>query len=85
MKFIINEGGRIHFNYEAYHGVIGIFYDSTWSGVLTYLIFGLICIFTIIGIIATLKFVLTKLLFGKKKTEVKDSGKVWLKTGKWPD
>lgn len=52
-------------------------YDSTLDGVLAYIIFGLFCIFAIIGFITVLKI----LFFGRTKKE--DPGKKWLRTGKF--
>lgn len=74
MRFIIGEGGLSYLERIAYRGVIGIFFDSTWSGMLAYLIFGLICIFTVIGIIATIKGILTG--FGRKP---KSTYEIWQK------
>lgn len=77
MKFIIGEGGWSWLERIAYRGCIGIFYDSTWGGVLTYLIVGLICLFAVIGVISVLKW----LIFGKPKKN-KDPYKEWIKSGK---
>lgn len=77
MKFLIGEGGWSWLERASYRGGIGLYYNTTLGGVLTYLIFGLICLFTFIGIVTVLKFI----LFGKKKKE--DPGKKWLRTGKF--
>lgn len=77
MKFLIGEGGWNWLERASYRGGIGLYYDTTLGGVLTYLIFGLICLFTFIGIVTVLKFI----LFGKKTKE--DPGKKWLRTGKF--
>lgn len=66
MEFIMSEGGWSWLERAAYHGAIGIFYDNTFYGVLAYLIFGLMCFFTLIGIFTTLKWIF-KRIFGKKK------------------
>lgn len=76
MKFYIGEGGWSYLERLTYRGVIGLFYESTWEGVLAYIIFGLVCLFTVIGIISTLKF----LFFGRKKKE--DPHQKWLRIGK---
>lgn len=77
MKFLIGEGGMSYLERLTYRGVIGLFYESTWEGVLAYIIFGLFCIFAIIGFITVLKI----LFFGRTKKE--DPGKKWLRTGKF--
>jgi len=75
MKFLIGEGGISWLERATYRGAIGIFYNSTWGGLLTYLIFGIICILAVIGL-----FTVLKLLFFKKKTSAEEK---WLKTGKF--
>lgn len=75
MKFIIGEGGFNWLERISYRGAIGIFYNSTWAGLLTYIIFAAVCILAIIGLIAVIKTI------GKKKTS-KDPYKEWIKTGK---
>ena len=67
MQFIMGEDWTTLLQRMSYRGVIGFFYDSTWGGVLTYLICGLIAIFAVIGVIAVIKW----LFFGRKK---KDKG-----------
>lgn len=79
MTFLIGESGWDWLERATYRGGIGMYYNTTWGGVLTYLVFGLICLFTIIGVITTLKFIVS-LLFGKKKKE--DPHQKWLRTGK---
>lgn len=68
MKFIIGgEGGWGWLERATYDGAIGIFYNGTWSGVLTYLIVGLLILFAVIGFVFTVK----AILFGKKKKKNK--------------
>lgn len=74
MKFIIGENGWSYLERLSYRGVIGLFFEDTLSGILSYLIFGLVCIFAIIGIIATIKF----LLFGFHR-KPKSTYEIWQK------
>ena len=76
MKFIIGEDWQSIWERLTYRGIIGIAYESTLDGVLAYLVFGLICLFAVIGVIATIKFI----FFGRKKQE--DPHQKWLRTGK---
>lgn len=78
MKLIIGgEGGMAWLERATYRGAIGIFYNDTLHGILTYLIFGIICLLAIIGLFTVLKWI----FFGRKKKE--DQGKKWLRTGKF--
>lgn len=77
MKFLIGEGGWTWLERATYRGAIGLYYDSTWGGVLTYIIFGLFIIFAVIGLFTVVKWIFS----GKKKK--KDPGQEWLKTGKF--
>ena len=76
MKFIIGEDWINFFERLKYRGIIGIAYESTLDGVLAYITFGLICLFAVIGIISTIKFI----FFGRKKKE--DPHQKWLRIGK---
>ncbi|WP_293008553.1 MULTISPECIES: hypothetical protein [unclassified Oscillibacter] len=76
MKFIIGENGWSWLERITYRGAIGLFYDSTLGGVLTYLIFGTMCILAVVGLITVLKL----LFFRKKKISPEEK---WLKTGKF--
>lgn len=79
MKFVIGaEDFWGWLDRATYKGAIGIFYNDTWSGVLAYILLGLLVLFAFIGIIATLKF----LFFRPKKPKMTSSEK-WMKTGKW--
>ena len=78
MKCLIGEGGWSWLERATYRGAIGLFYDSTWGGVLAYIIFGLICILAIIGLICVIAF-----LFGRKRGKKMSSHEKWLKTGKF--
>lgn len=76
MKLII--GGEDIWTYlerMTYDGVIGLFYDNTWMGLLAHVIVFALVFFALIGVIATLKF----LFFRKKKMSPHEK---WLKTGK---
>lgn len=77
MKFLIGEGGWSYLERLSYRGMIGLFYESTWDGVLAYIIFGLFCIFAVVGLVTILK----TIFFGRPKKE--DPGKKWLRTGKF--
>ena len=55
MRFLIGEGGISYLERLAYRGVIGIFYESTFAGMLAFLIFGIICILAFIGLITVIK------------------------------
>ncbi len=79
MKFMFGEGGLSYLERLAYRGFIGFFYDTTWTGVLTYCTIGLILILATIGLIT----VLSWLVGGKKKKKDKDPYKEWVKTGKF--
>lgn len=64
MKLIIGgESGLAWLERATYHGAIGIFYNSTWAGVLTYLIVGVILVFAVMGFVGFVKNICT----GKKK------------------
>ena len=60
MKFIITERAWTMLENLTYRGVIGLFYDSTLTGMLAYLLFGIICAFAIIGLFATVKWLFTR-------------------------
>ena len=55
MKFLIGEGGWSYLERVSYRGVIGLFFDSTWTGVLSYFLFGLFCILAVIGLVVVLR------------------------------
>ena len=77
MKFAIFEGDTAWLDFIQYWGVIGFFYDSTLGGILAYLIVGVICLFAVIGLLATIKW-----LFTRKRKKKTAPGENWLKTGK---
>ncbi len=77
MKFLIGEGGISYLERLTYRGVIGLFYESTWDGVLAYIIFGLFCIFAVVGLVTVLKTIFLR------HTKKEDPGKKWLRTGKF--
>lgn len=81
MKFVIGAEDFLGWLDRAtYKGAIGIFYNDTWSGVLAYILFGLIVILAVVGLIAILRL----LFFRPRKTKPKaPSTDKWLKTGKW--
>lgn len=78
MKFIIGEGWESVLDRLTYRGIIGIAYENTLTGLLAYLIFGLICVLAVIGLFTVLKWI----FFGRNKKH-KDPGKEWLRTGKF--
>lgn len=65
MKFIMGESLGTLIDRFSYRGVIGLFYDTTLGGVLTYLIFGIVAILAVIGLAQVLKWILWG--FPKKK------------------
>lgn len=69
MEFIIGESGWSWLQRAVYRGTIGIFYENTLWGILAYIIFGLLCIFAVIGIFTTLKWVFKRLFRKKEKKE----------------
>lgn len=78
MKIII--GGEDWLSYlerMTYDGAIGIFYKDTLSGVIAYLIAGLIILLAIIGLITVLRF------FFRPSKKKMSPGEKWLKTGKY--
>ena len=78
MKFFIGgEDWYSFFERMTYDGGIGIFYKDTWSGILAYLIVGLICLFALIGLFVVLK----ALFFHPRKFKTSPTDK-WMKTGK---
>ena len=76
MKFMIGEGGWSWLERMAYRGAIGLFYSTTWGGVLAYIIFTAMCIFAVIGMVTVLKWIFTR------KRKPRDPYKEWIKTGK---
>ena len=64
MTFIFGEG---YLQRLPYRGTIGIFYNTIWGMLLSYIVFGLICIFTVIGVISFIKWLLFKAPIRKKK------------------
>ncbi len=76
MTFLYGESGMDWLERATYRGGVGFYYDTTLGGILTFIVVGLICLFTVIGIIATIKF----LFIGRKKKE--DPNQKWLRTGK---
>ena len=77
MKFIIGEDWISLLDRLSYRGMIGLAYESTLAGVLAYIIFGLFCIFAVVGLVTVLK----TIFFGRSKKE--DPGKKGLRTGKF--
>ena len=78
MKFVIGgEGGLEYLERLAYGGVIGLFYKTTWQGVLAYIIFGLMVILSVIGLLTVIKWLVMK---PRKKKET--TSEKWMRTGK---
>lgn len=68
MKFLIGEGGWSWLERATYRGAIGLFYDSTWGGVLAYAIVAILCILAVIGLITVFSWIFGRR--GKKKKRV---------------
>jgi len=68
MKFLIGEGGASYLDRLSYRGVIGLFYETTWEAILTYIAFGLICILAVIGLGTVLKWIFSGI---SKKSKAK--------------
>ena len=71
MKFIVGEDWISILDRLSYRGIIGLAYESTLSGILAYILFGLLCIFAFIGFITVLKWI----LFGRTQAGQED-GKI---------
>lgn len=76
MKFVITEDAWTRLGTWGYRGVIGLFWDNTPGGILAFLLFALVAVFTIIGFITVLKWFFTR------KSRKMDPHEKWLKTGK---
>ena len=81
MKFLIGEGGWSWLERAMYRGGIGLFYDSTWGGVLAYAIFAIVCILAVIGLITVISFLFSGT--GGKGKKKMSSHEKWIKTGKF--
>lgn len=79
MKFLIGEGGLSYLERLSYRGVIGIFFDNTWTGVLSYCIVAIILLLAVIGLIAVLSLIFNR----KKRKKSKDPYQEWIKMGKF--
>lgn len=61
MKLIIGgESGWEYFERWAYDGVIGLFYKTTFQGLLAYLIFGIMITLSLIGLYTVIKWIINK-------------------------
>jgi len=78
MKFIIGEGAINMIERMGYRGAVGLFFSNTLGGVRSYLIFGLVCIFTVVGFIT----VMSWLLSGSIKKWKETPGEYWRRTGR---
>lgn len=67
MKFFIGEGSWNWLEWAQYRGAIGLFYQDTLGGLLAYLIFGLICVLSLIGLWTVIKGILFGFSSKKKK------------------
>ena len=65
MKFIFSESGWSYLERLTYRGVIGLFYDSTLTGLASYLVFALFSVLALIGAFTVLKWVWLKLTHKK--------------------
>ncbi len=77
MKFLIGEGSWSQLERAMYRGGIGLFYNSTWGGVLAYVIFAIVCILAVVGLITIIGFIFN----GRSKKKMSAHEK-WIKTGK---
>ena len=66
MKFIISETGWDYLERLMYRGCIGLFYETTLEGMLAYIIFGLFVLFAVIGVVTTIKFFVSKIVYWAK-------------------
>lgn len=76
MKFIAGENLWSYLDRLSYRGGIGIFYESTFGGVLAWLIFALIAICTIVGLITIIRW------FVGHRRGKETPGQYWMRTGK---
>ncbi len=67
MKFFIGEGDWSWLEWARYRGTIGLFYEDTLGGLLAYLIFGLVCVLSAIGLWVVVKTIVFGLPTKKKK------------------
>lgn len=67
MTLLIGENGWSLLERITYRGTIGLFYNTTWQGIQAYIIFGLLCLFALIGIICTISWLCFKMPIKKKK------------------
>lgn len=76
MRFIMTEDAWERLGSLSYRGVIGLFYDSTWGGVLAFIIVAVVALLAVIGLFSVLRFI-----FGGRKPKETPHEK-WLRTGK---
>lgn len=76
MKFMAGESAVDFFERLMYRGGIGIFYNSTFGGIIAWILFFAICICTIVGAVTIIKWIVK----GRKRPM--DPHEKWLKTGK---
>lgn len=67
MKFFIGEGDWSWLEWAQYRGAVGLFYEDTLGGLLTYIIFALICVLSAIGLYEVIKTFLFGFPTKKKK------------------
>ncbi len=67
MNFFIGEGDWSWLEWARYRGAIGLFYEDTLGGLLAYLIFGLVCVLSAIGLWVVVKTIVFGLPTKKKK------------------
>lgn len=76
MKFVFTEDALTRLETWGYRGVIGLFWNTTLGGILSFLVFATIVILAIIGLITIVKW------FSGRKSRKMDPHEKWLKTGK---
>ena len=59
MVFIFSESGLSYIERLMYKGAIGIFYSDTLSGILAYILFAFFSVMAFVGILCTLKAIIT--------------------------
>ena len=76
MKFIIGEGLWNMIDRLSYRGGIGLFFNSTFTGLLAYALFFLFCILAAIGLFTVIRWIISS----KKRKET--PGQYWSRTGR---
>ncbi|SBV98931.1 hypothetical protein KL86CLO1_11106 [uncultured Eubacteriales bacterium] len=78
MKIIFEDGGTLIQSMFGFRGGVGIIYENTFFGILTFAILAIICILAVIGLF----FVIGAMGRGRKQRKGETPGQRWLRTGK---